>query len=113
MRTSGRFTIADLAVERLNEATSRRLVVGKNVMLQLVSVKAGTRPPAHAHPHEQVIWITSGRMQYRLGDAAPEDCMPDSLVVIPGGVQHETWFPEDTELIEIFSPIRADLLPKG
>jgi quercetin dioxygenase-like cupin family protein len=113
MRTSGQFTIADLDLERLNEATSRRLVVGKNVMLQLVSVKAGSRPPGHSHPHEQVIWITSGLMQYRLGDAEAKDCRPGSLVVIPGGVHHETWFPEDTDLIEIFSPVREDLLPKN
>jgi quercetin dioxygenase-like cupin family protein len=113
MRTSGHFTIADLDLEKLNETTSRRLVVGQNIMLQLVSVKAGSQPPAHAHPHEQVIWITSGRMRYRLGDAEARDCAPGSLVVIPGDVRHETWFPEDTDLIEIFSPIREDLLPKS
>lgn len=113
MRTSGHFTIADLNIEQLNEATSRRLVVGKNVMLQLVSIKAGSRPPAHAHPHEQLIWITSGRMHYRLGDAETKECLPGSLVVIPGGMTHETWFSEDTDLIEIFSPIREDLLPKS
>jgi len=113
MRTAGHFTIADLPLEQLNEVTARRLVVGRNVMLQLVSIKAGSRPPAHSHPHEQVIWITSGRMTYRLGDAEPKDCLPGSLIVIPGGMQHETWFPENTELIEIFSPIREDLLPKG
>jgi quercetin dioxygenase-like cupin family protein len=113
MRTSGQFTIADLDVEQLNESTSRRLVVGKNVMLQLISVKAGSRPPGHSHPHKQVIWITSGRMQYRLGEAEAQECKSGSLVVIPGGVPHETWFPEDTDLVEIFSPIREDLLPKS
>ena len=113
MRTSGQFTIADLPLEQLNEATARRLVVGRNVMLQLVSITAGARPPAHSHPHEQVIWITSGRMSYRLGDAPAQDCLAGSLVVIPGGVPHETWFPDDTELVEIFSPIREDLLPKS
>ena len=112
MRTSGHFTIAQLPLEQLNEATARRLVVGRNVMLQLVSIKAGSRPPAHAHPHEQVIWITTGRTKYRLGDAEARDCLPGSLVVIPGGMQHETWFPEDTDLVEIFSPIREDLLPR-
>lgn len=113
MKTSGHFTLDDLHNETINESISRRLVVGKNVMLQLVSVKAGTHPPAHSHPHEQLIWITSGLMKYRLGDAEPGECAPGSLVVIPGGLQHETWFPADTELIEIFSPVREDLLPKS
>jgi quercetin dioxygenase-like cupin family protein len=113
MRTSGHFELAHLPLEQLNESTARRLVVGSRVMLQLVSIKAGSRPPAHSHPHEQLIWITSGRMQFRLGDQPPGDCGPGGIVVIPGGVQHETWFPEDTELIEIFGPVREDLLPKG
>src|SRR5690242_5401581 len=110
MRTSGHFAIADLPLEQLNESTARRLVVGGKLMLQLVSIKAGSRPPAHSHPHEQVIWITSGRMDFRLGDEPPGACRAGSIVVIPGGVRHETWFPEDTELVEIFSPIREDLL---
>ena len=84
MRTSGQFTLAELPHETLNETTARRLIVGRNVMLQLVSIKAGSCPSAHAHPHEQVIWITSGRMTYRLGDEEAKDCLPGSLVVIPG-----------------------------
>ena len=113
MRTSGRFTIADLPLEQLNEATARRLVVGQKIMLQLVSIRAGSRPPAHSHPHEQLIWIQSGLMCYRISGAEAQDCPPGSLVVIPGGELHETWFPEDTELVEIFSPVREDLLPKS
>lgn len=113
MKTSGHFTLDDLPQEAMTEAISRRLVVGSNMMLQLVSIKAGTHPPAHAHPHEQVIWITSGLMNYRLADGETKECAPGSLLVIPGGLRHETWFPADTELVEIFSPVRQDLLPKA
>jgi len=113
MKTFGHFTLGDLPKEVLNEAISRRLIVGKNMMLQLVSVKAGTHPPGHSHPHEQLIWITSGMMNYRLGEEETKECSPGSLVVIPGGMHHETWFTADTELIEIFSPVREDLLPKA
>ena len=112
MRTSGHFTLSDLPNEMLTEAVSRRLVVGEKVMLQLVSVKAGTHPPGHSHPHEQVIWITSGMMNYRLDEGETKECPPGSLLVISGGTHHETWFTADTELIEIFSPVREDLLPR-
>jgi hypothetical protein len=30
--------------------------------------------------------------------------------VIPGGVEHEAWFLEDTEVIDIFAPPREDFL---
>jgi quercetin dioxygenase-like cupin family protein len=113
MKTSGHFTLAELPKEAMTEAISRRLVVGSKMMLQLVSVKAGTHPPAHSHPHEQVIWITSGLMNYRLGNEEAKECPPGSILVIPGGLHHETWFPADTELVEIFSPVREDLLPKN
>ncbi len=30
--------------------------------------------------------------------------------VIPGGVEHEAWFPEDTEVVDVFAPPREDFL---
>jgi hypothetical protein len=33
------------------------------------------------------------------------------VAVIPGGVEHEAWFPEDTEVIDVFAPPREDFLP--
>jgi hypothetical protein len=32
------------------------------------------------------------------------------MVVIPGGVEHEAWFPEDTEVADVFAPPREDFL---
>ena len=32
------------------------------------------------------------------------------LAVIPGGVEHEALFPEDTEVIDFFAPVREDFL---
>jgi hypothetical protein len=32
------------------------------------------------------------------------------LGVIPGGVEHEAWFPEDTEVVDVFAPPREDFL---
>jgi hypothetical protein len=37
---------------------------------------------------------------WRAGDAG----------VIPGGVEHEAWFPEDTEVVDVFAPPREDFL---
>jgi hypothetical protein len=37
-------------------------------------------------------------------------CRAGAIGVIPGGVEHEAWFPEDTELIDVFGPPREDFL---
>jgi hypothetical protein len=33
--------------------------------------------------------------------------------VIPSGVEHEAWWPEDTEVVDVFSPPREDFLAGG
>ena len=38
-------------------------------------------------------------------------CHPGDLGVVPGAVEHEAWFPEDTDVIDVFSPPRADFMP--
>ncbi len=35
---------------------------------------------------------------------------PGDVAVIPGNVEHEGIFPEDTEVIDIFAPPREDFL---
>ena len=30
--------------------------------------------------------------------------------MIPGGAEHEAFFPEDTEVIDFFAPVREDFL---
>ena len=54
-------------------------------------------------------WVISGTMEFRLG-RDEKTCGPGHLGVIPGGVEHEAWFPEDTEVIDIFAPPREDFL---
>lgn len=46
-------------------------------------------------------------MEFRLG-AEKRTCGPGEAGVIPAGVVHEAWFPEDTEVIDVFSPPRED-----
>jgi quercetin dioxygenase-like cupin family protein len=51
-------------------------------------------------------------MEFRLGNDR-RTCGPGDVVVIPGGVEHEAFFPEDTEVIDVFAPPRADFLTGG
>jgi hypothetical protein len=40
-------------------------------------------------------------------------CGHGDVVVIPGGTEHEAWFREDTEVIDLFAPPRNDFVPGG
>jgi hypothetical protein len=35
---------------------------------------------------------------------------PGDVAVIPGGVEHEGYFPEGSEVIDFFAPVRQDFL---
>jgi len=108
-QTKGYFTLETLPVERISDTISRRVITGAKEMVVFWSMKAGAHAAAHAHPHEQIFWVLSGRMEFRLG-ADTRTCGPGELGLIPGGVEHEAWFPEDTEVVDVFAPPREDFL---
>jgi len=105
----GFFALKDLPLETITDKISRRVLVGEKEMAVWWSIKAGAHAAAHTHPHEQIFWMIKGRMEFRLGDER-RSCGPGDLAVIPGGVEHEAWFPEDTEVIDVFAPPREDFL---
>jgi quercetin dioxygenase-like cupin family protein len=108
-KLSGFASLTTLAEEQVTDKISRRLVAGDKSMLVVWSMKAGAHAAAHQHPHEQIAWMLKGKMEFRLGNER-RTCGPGDMVVIPGGVEHEAWFPEDTEVADFFAPPREDFL---
>jgi quercetin dioxygenase-like cupin family protein len=105
----GYAALKELPEEKISDKISRRVLAGEKEMLVWWSMKAGVHAAAHAHPHEQIFWMLSGTMEFRLGNER-RTCRAGDLGVIPGGVEHEAWFPEDTEVIDVFAPPREDFL---
>jgi quercetin dioxygenase-like cupin family protein len=79
---------------------------------RLVEMKAGARAAAHQHPHEQIVWMLKGKMDFRIGNDR-RSMIAGDVAVIPGNTEHEGIFPEDTEVIDIFTPPREDFLAGG
>jgi quercetin dioxygenase-like cupin family protein len=107
---SGLHALQHLPEEKITDQISRKILFGEKGMIVWWSMKAGAHAAAHRHPHEQVFWVLKGRMDFRLG-AERRMCHPGEIGVIPGGVEHEAWFPEDTEVVDVFAPPREDFLP--
>jgi quercetin dioxygenase-like cupin family protein len=111
-KLAGFGSLNTLAEERVTDKITRRLVAGDQCMLVVWQMQAGAHAAAHKHPHEQIFWMLKGKMEFRLGDER-RTCGPGDVAVIPGGVEHEAWFPEDTEVVDIFAPPREDFLAGG
>ena len=93
--------------EKVTDRITRRIITGEKEMVVFWRMKAGAHAAAHRHPNEQIFWMLSGKMEFRLGNEK-KTCGPGDVAVIPAGVEHEAWFSEDTEVIDIFSPPRED-----
>jgi quercetin dioxygenase-like cupin family protein len=72
-------------------------------------MKAGAHAAGHRHPHEQFVWMVKGTMDFRIGNEK-RTMKPGDIAVIPGGVDHEGYFPENSEVIDFFAPVREDFL---
>lgn len=105
-------TIDQLAEEQITDQMTRRMLLGEKGMVTFWKMKGGSHSAAHAHPEEQIFWILSGKVDFRIGDQR-RLCGPGDMGVIPGGLEHEAWFPEDTEMVNIFVPVRQDYLTQG
>ncbi len=84
----------DIPAERISDKITRRTLSGAQGMMVWWEMKAGAHAAAHSHPHEQLVWIVSGKMDFRIGDER-RVMGPGDVAVIPGGVEHEGWFPEE------------------
>ncbi|MBM4440942.1 MAG: cupin domain-containing protein [Candidatus Rokubacteria bacterium] len=101
--------LTNLPEEKISPQISRRVLSGAQGMVVWWSMKQGAHAAAHRHPNEQLFWVTSGSMDIRIG-AERRVCKAGDCGVIPGGVEHEAWFPSDCEVIDVFAPRREDFL---
>lgn len=103
---------SEIPEERVTDALSRKLVTGQRLMVTHVYLREGCVVPWHAHPNEQMSYVLSGSLRFRVGDEdAPEVLVRAGEVLhIPPGVPHGAVALEDSLSIDIFDPPRQDWL---
>jgi quercetin dioxygenase-like cupin family protein len=104
--------LASVPEEQITEKIGRRVISGKQGTMVYWRMKAGAHAAAHQHPQEQFVWVIKGTIRLRI-DGEERTVKPQDIAVIPGGVDHEAYFPEDTEVIDFFAPVREDFLSGG
>lgn len=105
-------SLAGVPEERVNDKITRKVLSGEQGMMVWWSMKAGAHAAAHKHPHEQIVWMIKGKADFRIGSER-RTMVAGDVAVIPGGVEHEGLFIEDTEAVDVFAPPREDFIAGG
>src|SRR3954454_24193418 len=83
---------------------------GNAMMLSMVTFEPGSVVPDHAHPHEQMGVMISGRLEFTVGGVT-RVLGPGNSWRIPGGVVHRVRALEGPAVaLDVFHPIREDYL---
>ena len=86
-----------------------RRILAHNQRLMLVEhhMEASWAGARHSHPHDQLVYIVSGRLRFSAGAEEFEVKAGDSFV-IKGGVEHQAWALEPAVVLDVFTPYRED-----
>ncbi len=90
------------------EGVEIRVFHAERMTMAFFLVEAGTRIPEHAHPHEQVGTVIRGMIDLVVGEES-FSVRAGEAYHVPGSVPHSGLCREDTDLVEVFCPVREDL----
>jgi len=84
-------------------------VLAANEKLMLVEhrMNGGWVGRAHSHPHDQLVYVISGKLQLNAAGQNFELSAGDSFVV-RGGVEHQASAVEPCHVLDVFTPRRED-----
>lgn len=97
----------ELALEKITEMASRKVIAGARQTVAQVWFKKGALVARHVHESEQVSYVLDGALRCVV-DGEDVIVRAGEVVVIPSGVPHQIEALDDTLLIDIFSPARTD-----
>ncbi len=99
----------EIALEKVTEMLSRKIVTGEREMIAQIYLKRGCLVPMHSHESEQMTYILQGALKFLIG--GEEITVREGEVLhIPSWVEHQAEALEDTFELDVFSPIRQDWL---
>lgn len=87
----------------------RILAHNENMMLVEHRMQIGWAGARHSHPHDQLVYVISGRLRFSCGDQTFEGGPGDSFI-LHGGVEHQAWALEPSVVLDVFTPYREDYL---
>ena len=99
----------EIALEKITEMISQKIVAGEREMLAQIYLKRGALVPMHSHESEQMTYILQGALRVVVG--GEEITVREGEVLhIPPWIPHQAEALEDTFELDVFSPVRQDWL---
>jgi quercetin dioxygenase-like cupin family protein len=104
----------DIPREQVSPLLARQLLTAERVMLAHVHLEAGCQVPLHQHENEQLCYVLQGALRFWLGEDGAQELMvrAGEVLHLPSNVWHRAEAPEDTLVLDVFSPPRQDWIDK-
>jgi quercetin dioxygenase-like cupin family protein len=83
------------------------LAYNQNLMLVRHRFVKGWKGTSHSHPHEQLVYVVTGRIVF-VGDGETIELRSGDSVIVKGNVEHQAAVLEDSEVLDVFAPCRED-----
>jgi unsaturated pyranuronate lyase len=99
----------ELPSKELAPGIRRRFLTAERVTIARFSLSRGAVVPVHAHDHEQVSYVISGALTFQV-DGKEFVVRAGEALQIPSWAQHGVTALDDTEVMDVFSPVRQDWL---
>ena len=103
--------MADIGVwEDAEPGVRRRILQAQGgLMLMVVEFAAGAAGYEHSHVHEQISYCVMGCFEYSL-DGRTHMLSQGESIYVPSNARHGAKALEQGTLIDVFTPVREDLL---
>ena len=99
----------EIALDKITEMISQKIVAGEREMLAQIYLKRGALVPMHSHESEQMTYILQGALRVVVG--GEEMIVREGEVLhVPSSIPHQAEALEDTFELDVFSPVRQDWL---
>ena len=95
--------------ERLSPGIGRRAFHTETMTVAWITLAQGTVVPEHHHVNEQITTVIRGRLRFRV-DGEEFVAETGDTVPLAANVPHEVEALEDTDVLDVFAPVRADWL---
>jgi len=97
----------EMAEEELNSLLGRRMISGRQITMARITLRKGCIVPTHSHENEQFSTTLTGALKFIVAGAEVIVRAGETLH-IPPHTPHSAEAIEDTDALDVFSPVRRD-----
>jgi len=106
------YNINELKTQQPAEGVELKIITGAKMSMAFFRLQPGAAIPEHTHPHEQMGTVLEGALEVTIGDET-EIVTQGKAYHIPSDLPHSgRCLDEPAHVLEMFSPVREDLIPK-